>query len=686
MPNLTARARAPTSEHRKRQRRRRGGRGFGASVRGLAAGLAVLGSILVAPDATAADLTAVRLEHTAPNQAVAGDPVDVKVDVARPCVSRSACPSLELTARYGEPLADGSSRTVTAEVRAGDDDATVVLTIPGDAVRYPGLAYDLSASAPELGVTEASDVHRYEVPVALVYRVAFRYPDGLPAKGATVIARSATSPMWVGTTDARGDAVIALADSDIVTAENDTDYSQLFITAFDAVPQNPTEAVAVDGNGSDIATFVNLGNLLIDAVDTQVQDRVFTLQPQTRDFSPRMSSASASTVPNGCQPFPNGEGYVCNERIETIYNVGVPVANNVGGGDEMGSTYTYGDSTFTSSSILVKITGGWTEAEGETTSEERTTMTAGTGRVGPGSNVTATAAFNFARERETWCHQMSCSTTERVRPLKWNSGFYGVGTPGLHDRAAQFQPSDSADCVVKHGAEHTSETSKGHKLRYSIGVEGQARGLSARTRYLNERGSEIKAVHSWQSTGATRTYHHRFVKYGLGTYNTDKDDKCPDTHPELTWTDSSNIDKTAYGPPSRHTTGDVHHGLLRSTNNIGPDRIHGWISHPHGGKTVIVLSCETEQPCRPPSSPGITTATWLCSATGYRYAPVDHVHCEANIDHAAAVGRMYPGTDLEDGGNAPPCVGGEAYPNYADGHGIDCHSMNDILTNGPGAE
>ncbi len=684
-----ARAHAPTSQHG-RGRHRVIRDGVGSSLRGVVLGLAVLGSTVVVPDATAADLTAVRLEHTAPTQTVAGDPVDLKVDVARPCASRTACPSLQVTARYGERLADGSSRTVTAEVLPGDDDATVLLTIPGDGVRYPGLAYQLTASTPEIGVADAADVHSYEVPVSLVYRVGFRYPDGLPATNATVVARSANSPLWIGRTDARGDAVVALAGSDLGAGRQDTDYTQLFITAFDGVPEAPTDATEIDGNGVEIATFANLGNTLIDAVDTQVQDRVFTLQPQTREFSAPAASSLAANNAYRCQPFPNGEGSVCTEFVERIYNVNVPLASNVGGGAEMNSTYSYSDSTFTSTGVLVKVGAAWTEAEGETTSEKRTSRSAGSGNVGPNANVTAVAQFNFIRERETWCHRTSCSTTQRVRPEEWNGGFAGTGSAGYHDLAAQFQPSDGADCVVKVFAEYQSETSKGHRLRFSIAVEGANRGLKARTRYANDRGSSVRAVHQWRTTGAARAYHHLFVKYGIGTYRNEDDDKCPHTHPEETWTDSSNIDKTAYGPPSRHTVNDVHHGLFRSVNNVGADRIHIFFVHGHGGRWIDLSTCAVSSPCLSGLGPGNYESpdnVRRCEVMTWHFSPPPaHSHCDAYTDDRAAEGYFVslaePNTP-----NTFKCSGSEG-PNtaYPDNHGVDCHIMHDELSNGPGAE
>lgn len=650
--------------------------------RRLFSGLLLLIPILAVPDASvASELSGARLAHTPPDRAIAGDPLDLEVDVARACGAAPVCAGLQVVATYGSP--EAGPRTVVAEVQPGDGKVKVVVTIPGEAVRYPGLTYQLAVSAPELGDAGATDVHSYEVPVAIAYRVGFRYPDGLPAADATVVARSAKSALWVGRTDARGNALIDLAGSEFAAAYEGADYSQLFITAFDAVPQNPTGSAAVDGNGSDIATFANLGNLLLDAVDTQVQDRVFVLQPQTRDFSPPMSASTASTTPYGCQPFPNGEGYVCTEILERIYNVNIPLVDNVGGGSEMNSNYTYTDSTFTTTGVLVKAGSSWVEAEGETTAEQRTSISAGTGDIGPNTNVTVFGQYNFLRERETWCHQASCSTTERVRPEKWNGGFWGADSPHIHDKAAQTQQTDGSDCVIKVYRDFTSEASKGKSLRFSISVEGGPRSLKARTRYLNDRGSSSRAVHIWRPTGATRNFHHVFVKYGIVDWENTKDDKCPDSHPELTWTDSSDMDKSIYGPPSRHTTGDVHHGLMRSVNSYGPDRIHGWTSHPHGSKDVIVRSCETEMPCRMPSEHGLTS-TWLCSATSWYWEPVGHVHCEANIDHpsAASLHATYP----EPEGNWAPCQGGEPYPVHSDGHGIDCHVMRDVLTNGPGAE
>ena len=690
---MRARTHAPTSLHRRGRRRRVVERGVGSSLRGVVLGLAVLGSTIVVPDATAADLTAVRLEHTAPPQAVAGDPVDLKVDVARPCASRTACPSLQVTARYGAPLADGSSRTVTAEVLPGDGDATVALTIPGDGVRFPGLAYQLTASTPEIGVTDATDVHSYEVPVSLVYRVGFRYLDGLPATGATVVARSASTPMWIGRTDARGDAVVALAGSDLGAGRQDTDYTQLFITAFDAVPEAPTEATEIAGNGVEIATFANLGNTLLDAVDTQVQDRVFTLQPQTREFSAPAASSSAATNPYRCQTFPNGEGSVCTEFVERIYNVNVPLADNVGGGAEMNSNYSYSDSTFTSTGVLVKVGAAWTEAEGETTSEKRTSRSAGSGNIGPNGNVTALAQFNYLRERENWCYRASCTTTQRVRPEEWNGGFVGTGSAGYHDLAAQFQPSDGADCVMNVFFEFESETSKGHHLRFGIAVEGASRGLNARTRYANDRGSSVRARHHWKTTGAARSYHALFVKYGIGTYGNEDDDKCPHTHPEETWTDSSNIDKTAYGPPSRHRVNEVHHGLFRSVNNVGADRIHIFYIHPHSGRWIDLSTCRLSSPCisglggvgtNPPPSPDRVKR---CKVITWDFEPNPvHSHCDAYTDDKAAAGYFVSLSDP----SGPPgfkCSGAEGpNPAYTDGHGVDCHSMHDELSNGPGAE
>lgn len=638
-------------------------------------GLSVAVSALVVPSAPATALAGATLRHHSPVRAVAGDPLDIRVEVLPGCAG--GCPPLTVSVNYS--VAGGGTRTVSTTT-SGARREQVVLTLPGNAVRFPGLSYYLTAT-PLDGAdlsTRAPAVGSYHLDVDNVLRVGFRRADGSPAADVSVVARPQRSgPVWTGTTDSSGFAEITVPEGEqwVAAGAADPGYSQYFITAFDAVPDGSNDNdVTVEGNGTEVVTVVNLGSPLLAAVDNEVQDRIFTLRPQRRTFAP---AAGASV---GCQTFPNGQAWACVEMVERIFNVGIPLVNNVGGGSEMTSTYNYGSSTFTTTGVLVNGGAGWFEADGETTSEQQVNWDVSTGVVGPGANQTAIAYYNFVRERESWCMLGSCSTTERVRPEGWNIGFSAPTSAGLHDFAQQMSPAAGSDCVVPAAVETTSHSSKGEKLRFSISIGGSAYGLNARTRYSNDTNTTVRAVHKWRVVGNARSHHHLFVKYGLADPNDPNGDsnRCPHTHPGQTWTDSSNIDKAVYGPAARHVVNEIHHGLFRSVDIDGPDRIHTWAAHDHGGKRAGVATCAVSSPCTLNSPDRVSQ----CSA----WVDLPHVHCEAYSDSQHSTGFYF--TNAEPGGTAqclPPHTESVAWT-YTDGHGIECHDMYETFGAGTTSE
>jgi len=514
------------------------------------------------------------LSHIAPSAAVAGDPLVLQADVVTSCPLPAACSPAELTVRYTDAF--GGAREVTSR---GSKQSYQVLsvTIPGRDVRFPSVTYSLHASAEgceeKVGSTLCSPMSasspangNHRAAVDNVLRMGFRNPNGAPAVGLRVYgAPQRNGAVWETVTDAAGVARLSVPAEDpyIRQRASEEGFVNILVSAFDnwpTVPPPGEEPEQRKGNGVDVAAVVNLGTAVLDAAPP-MQDGTFTLRPQTFGFT------NASSMPSSARDCSFDAGllaFKCVEIKAVFPNVLEPVAQNVGGGVDMTSSFTFTDTTLTSQTIMVGGGSTWAETEGEFTVDESSSVTDGSRVWGPNDNRRYRIGIDHVQEETTICGLGTCYGREVVRPFTYAGNFEPDPPfstyPEKHDEGRPMKMMAGSDCVSKvdRVKDTTSEVAVSDKMSFGVKVDGGDFGvpLHAKTKYASDNKSRKKAVHTWKVIdNPAQPFHHIYVPGGVVDADDPRTWKCPNRYPHLSWTDASYCEKTAN--PSNVTCGPV---------------------------------------------------------------------------------------------------------------------------------
>jgi hypothetical protein len=538
--------------------------------------LALAAALLMAlPSVAAVAVTGntVSIQAAAPPVAVAGDMLAVTASFTFTCtLCGTQVEHLTWVGKDGQthttsrPAGGISCTTSTCGTSMTDVWAT---TIPGDDVLYPSVRYyfwateatstgTLTAYAPGPGATY------FSVPVNTTLRFTLTEPDGSAAINVPVTAWGTTAQAyWHTATDAQGHGSITLPSTDAWLASVATGQKQASILLYasdGALPSGsamPGAPITYSTNWRSWSVQLNLGRPALPA-QPSLQDYTIYLHPGHNTMYNAADTPAQGSAPqpgSTCLWQADGSPYGHRE-CWAVYDAGtqpVPVGQNLGGGIDTQGQYTYTDNSRTkTTSGFSAGAGNWTEAGGETTAENSSTVSQQTAWKGPNDKHGYDALIDYEFDQHTQCPYKAdgsvdngkCTYQEALRPYGWGGGTLITAAP----YADYFD--QACDPATSHGecddyTEHLYGTytasvayTQGHEWTF----EAQASPydfvtLHASTSYGSAQTTTV--IVSFKPI-ASPTRANQFVFVPEGTLSR----QAPSTNPEFTYTASSNSDLT----------------------------------------------------------------------------------------------------------------------------------------------